>query len=94
MDRLGAAYTLEFSSNDVQNIAQYEEWSELFLRLRRLVNTYYETLGPEEEPVITLNEWMSRIACDEDCQVHPWLRSEWALHLLYTTLRRKWIRRR
>ena len=84
MDRLGAAYNLDYSSNELENISQYEEWNELFLRLRRLVNTYYETLGPEEEPVITLNEWMSRIQCDEDCQIHPWLRSEWALYLLYT----------
>jgi len=84
MDRIAGNYPLDFSTNDLENISQMEEWNTLFLRLRRLVNTYYETLGPSEEPVSTLNEWMARIQCGEECETHSWIRAEWSLYLLYT----------
>ena len=48
------------------------------------MNSSYEALGPGDEPVLALDEWMERVECSDPCETHPWLRAQWALYMLYT----------
>lgn len=84
LDKMAENLDVEASTNEVETKGQEQDWSTVFKRIRTFVNSMYETLGPAEEPVWTLEEVLGRIHCEEPCETHSWLRAEWALYLLYT----------
>ena len=83
LERLSEEIPVDQSYSDIQWQAEEAEWGKVFLRIRQFVNTDYEQFHLEE-PLSVFQELLDRVLCSEDCGTHPWLRSEWALQLLYT----------
>ena len=83
LDRLAAEWAVDTKVSELQATAEEEEWNKLFTRTRSFFNTGYEQWDPEA-PLSAFDELLGRVVCSEGCAVHPWLRAQWALYLLYT----------
>jgi len=83
LKRLSDEIPSEQSYADIEWQAQEGEWGKIFLRVRQFVNSEYESFQLEE-PISVFEDLLERVLCPGECPTHPWLRSEWALQLLYT----------
>lgn len=85
IDRIIADNPPELSTNEVSRTADDQDWGSVFLRFRALTNTVWEELDPSD-PVDGFLTLVDHVVCEGEgeCPVHPYVRSQLALHLLYT----------
>lgn len=84
MDGLTEDHPASTSDDEIEAIAEEQEWNNLFRRLRQFVNSDYEAWDPEAPPVLAFDELLSRVVCEPACALHPYFRDVFALYLLFT----------